>query len=239
MDITRKAHVHQGKFQIYTLCLKSHFAAQSSSRQFRGSPTSYSQFLTAVIYCRKKGLSSEHQVTAQFVEMIFFPLHMYLFLRTIAAHVNTSLLRCFCLLLLHFSKVLCGGGYWWMNFRRICVQVLPKLGEFQIVSGYDSKTDQETPQGQCGCQLTPPCSIARLQIRLWIGSQRIGRWMGKQHQNTIKSHLRLALAYEGGGGHGNRVETRCCCMRGRWRESLATVSSAGLMIDSTLQASTY
>jgi len=33
----------------------------------------------------------------------------------------------------------------------------------QPARGYDSKTLQETLQEQCGCQLTPPCSLARIR----------------------------------------------------------------------------
>jgi len=46
-----------------------------------------------------------------------------------------------------------GCGY---GFRK-------NLQVLQPVHGYDSKTSQETSQEQCGCQLTPPCSLARIQ----------------------------------------------------------------------------
>ena len=97
------------------------------------------------------------------------------------------------------------------------------------------ETNRETSQWHCECQLTSPCSIARLRI----GGVRIA---GRQ----LKIYLQLALACEGGEGYENgtkEIKDRRtapqhhknppparCYMQGRWRRHRAHVGAYALVL---------
>jgi hypothetical protein len=111
------------------------------------------------------------------------------------------------------------------------------------VHGYGSKTDQATSQGQCECQLTLPCSLARLKVRQGhrrrVETQQRSPSVSLLHAKEVEEAQRLMLGPNARLFYPSPAQTAECGCYCQKRASAMEHNGIGKAVDAVLRLSTF